>query len=167
MKSCLLPLLALTLAAAEPHRFSTLFMAQDVRDRLSTEEGIAQAIDWCRKTSISKVYVETFRDAYRADRATLLKAKERFAAAGFEVSGCVTTTRTGKPSTGWAPLACYTDKATQDNVRSIFEYTASLFDEIMIDDFWFTDCTCAECERAPRRPLLGGLPLRSLPAPLA
>ena len=148
MKSCLLPLLALSLTAAEPHRFSTLFMAQDVRDRLSTGEGIAQAIDWCRKTGISKVYVETFRNGYRAERATLLKAKESFAAAGLEVSGCVTTTKTGKISTGWNVLACYTDKATQDNVRSIFEYTASLFDEIMIDDFWFTDCTCAECERA-------------------
>ena len=23
-----------------------------------------------------------------------------------------------------------------------------MFDEIMIDDFWFTDCACAECDRA-------------------
>ena len=25
-----------------------------------------------------------------------------------------------------------------------------IFDEIMIDDFWFTDCTCPECDAARR-----------------
>ncbi|MHC4356448.1 MAG: hypothetical protein ACYS0H_27410, partial [Planctomycetota bacterium] len=30
----------------------------------------------------------------------------------------------------------------------IFEYTASLFDRIMIDDFLFTDCQCDECKEA-------------------
>jgi hypothetical protein len=132
------------------HRFSTLLTAQDVRDRLSTKEGIAEAIDWCKKTGVTKVYVETFRSNYQAERKALQQVKERFLAAGFEVSGCVTTTRVGKRTTGWGPLSCYTDKATQEKVKSIFEYTASLFDEIMIDDFWFTDCTCTECEEAQR-----------------
>jgi hypothetical protein len=35
-------------------------------------------------------------------------------------------------------------------VKEIFEFTAGLFDEIMIDDFWFTDCTCPECDAARR-----------------
>jgi len=30
----------------------------------------------------------------------------------------------------------------------MFEDAAGLFDEIMIDDFLFTDCTCAECQTA-------------------
>ncbi len=132
------------------HRFSTLFPAQNVRDHLSTEEGIEAAIDWCKKTAVTKVYVETFRDGYQAERAALRHAKERFLAAGFEVSGCVTTTQVGKRSTGWNIIACYTDKATQEKLQSIFEYTAGLFDEIMIDDFWFTDCACPECDAARR-----------------
>jgi len=132
------------------HQFSTLFTAQDVRDRLSTEEGIRAAMDWCRKTAVTKVYIESFRDGYQAEREALERARERFRAAGFQVSGCVTTTRVGKPTTGWKPLSCYTDKATQDRLQAIFEYTAGLFDEIMIDDFWFTDCTCTECEQARR-----------------
>src|SRR4051812_16443978 len=83
-------------AAAPPkapaHRFSTLFTAQDVRDRLSTDEGIAAAMDWCRKTSVTRVYIETFRSGYQAQRDTLVHAKQRFTAAGFDVAGCVTTT---------------------------------------------------------------------------
>ncbi|MFQ6040722.1 MAG: hypothetical protein ACE5PV_07690 [Candidatus Poribacteria bacterium] len=132
------------------HRFSTLFTAQNVRDHLSSQEGIKAAIDWCRKTAVTKVYIETFRTDYLADRDVLQHAKESFLSAGFEVSGCVTTTRVGKISTGWNLISCYTDPATQEKLQSIFEYTAGLFDEIMIDDFWFTDCTCLECDAARR-----------------
>ena len=131
------------------HRFSTLFTAQDVRDRLTPDAGLAQAVDWCRKTGVTKVYIETFRDGYTAQRPALEKAKRRFLAEGIDVSGCVTPTRVGKSSTGWKnTISCYTDAPTQEKVREIFEYTAGLFDEVMIDDFWFTDCACPDCERA-------------------
>ncbi len=85
----------------------------------------------------------------RPERPTLQHAKERLAAAGLAVSGCVTTTKVGKPSTGWGGLiSCYTDPKAQEKVQGIFEFAASLFDEIMIDDFWFTDCACPKCEAA-------------------
>jgi hypothetical protein len=134
---------------AQTHRFSTLFTSHDVREYLSQPDKLQAAIDWCKKTGVTKVYIEEFRDGYHAERAALEIARDKFRAAGFEVSGCVTTTRVGKPSTGWKEVAsCYTDKATQDKLQAIFEYAASLFDEIMIDDFWFTDCACPECEAA-------------------
>lgn len=131
------------------HRFSTLFTAHDVREHLSSTDGIEKAITWCKQTGATKVYIEEFRDGYRAERETLEKARDKFKAEGFVVSGCVTTTRVGKASTGWKDVACcYTDKPTQDKLQSIFEYAAGLFDEIMIDDFWFTDCACPECDAA-------------------
>jgi hypothetical protein len=137
--------------SAHTHRFSTLFTSHDVRQYLSTEQGLQAAIDWCKQTGITKVYIEEFRDGYQAERTVLQSARDKFRAAGFEVSGCVTTTHVGKPSTGWKEVACcYTDKPTQEKLQAIFEYAASLFDEIMIDDFWFTDCTCPECEAARR-----------------
>jgi hypothetical protein len=136
---------------AQAHRFSTLFCAQDVRDYLSGESGLRNALEWCKRTGVTKVYIEAFRDGYRAERKTLEGAKKRFLAEGFAVSGCVTTTRVGKPSTGWKDVgSCYTDRATQSNLQAVFEYAASLFDEIMIDDFWFEDCACPECDRARR-----------------
>ncbi len=94
------------------------------------------------------MYVESFRDGYQADREALQRARKEFEAAGFRVSGCVTTTQVGKKSSGWGPISCYTDFPTQRRIKEIFEYTAALFDEIMIDDFWFTDCACNECEAA-------------------
>ncbi len=130
------------------HRFSTLITAQQVRDHLGTDDGIDAAIDWCKKTAVAKVYIETFRSDYLAPRETLKRAKQRFLAAGLDVSGCVTTTIVGKKSTGWEIISCYTDPRTQDHLQEIFEYTAALFDEIMIDDFWFTDCQCADCNTA-------------------
>ncbi len=129
-------------------KISTLFTAQNVRDHLSSEQGINDAIDWCKKTGVTHVFIETFRSNYTAERKVLENAKEKFQAEGFEVSGCVTTTIVGKKSTGWDLISCYTDKDTQNKLQEIFEYTASLFDEIMIDDFLFTDCECDECKQA-------------------
>ena len=129
-------------------RISTLFTAQNVRDHLSDEQGMSQAIDWCRKTGVTHVFIETFRSNYTAEREALQRAKSRFEAEGFDVSGCVTTTIVGKRSTGWNLISCYTNGKTQQHLQEIFEYTASIFDQIMIDDFLFTDCQCDECKQA-------------------
>ena len=129
-------------------KISTLFAAQNVRDHLSGEKGINDAIAWCKKTGVTNVFIETYRDNYTAERKVLENAKAKFQAEGFEVSGCVTTTKIGKSSKGWNGISCYTNKETQDQLQKIFEYTASLFDEIMIDDFLFTDCQCDECKQA-------------------
>ncbi len=135
-------------AKRDIHQFSTLICANQVRDMISTDAGIDRAIDWCRKTGVTKVYVEAFRDGYQAKHDALRHARRRFEAAGLDVSGCVTTTEVGKRTTGWNGISCYTDQPTQERLQAIFEYAASLFDEIMIDDFWFTDCQCPQCDAA-------------------
>ncbi len=129
-------------------RISTLFTAQNVRDHLSGEQGMNNAVDWCRKTGVTHVFIETFRSNYAAERETLERAKSRFKAEGFDVSGCVTTTIVGKKSTGWNLISCYTNERTQKHLQEIFEFAASIFDQIMIDDFLFTDCECSECKEA-------------------
>ena len=130
------------------HRFSTIVEAQGVRDRLATDDQINDAVDWCHRHAVTKIYLDTFRDGYLADADTLRHARDRFSGAGLEVSGCVTPTKVGKTSTGWEIITCFTDLATQDRLSEIFEFTAKLFDEIMIDDFLFTDCQCAACDAA-------------------
>ena len=142
------PLWTLAKKEVGMHRFSTLITAQNVKDLLSSEDGLNQAVEWCKRTGITQIYLETFRDNYHADAGTIQRARERFLKEGFRVSGCVTTTRVGKPSTGWkGSISCYTDLDTQAKLKAIFEEAAQ-FDEIMIDDFWFTDCTCPACEAA-------------------
>lgn len=130
-------------------RFSTLFTAQNVRQYLPREEGLENAVRWCKETAVTKVFIESFRDGYRAERKALENARDRFRKEGIEASGCITTTRVGKQSLkGWNLISCYTDIPTQEKLQSEFEYAASMFDEIMIDDFLFTDCQCEECEKA-------------------
>ncbi len=141
--------------SADTHRFSTLFTAQCVESYLSSEADIAESIRWCKESGITKVYLEEYRDGYQAERQTLVQARDSFKAAGFLVSGCVTTTRLGKPSDHWSShISCYTDAGTQEHLQAVFEYAAGLFDEIMIDDFWFTDCTCTNCDAARRARLV-------------
>ena len=129
-------------------KISTLITSQQVRDYLGGEKGTVDAIEWCKKTGVTHVFIESFRDGYTAERGTLEKARNRFVKEGFEVSGCVTPTKVGKQSTGWNLISCYTDVKAQERMQEIFEYAASIFDEIMIDDFLFTDCACEECKKA-------------------
>lgn len=125
---------------------STLFTAQDVRNHLSTPEGLDNAVKWCKETGLTRVFIETFRGGYYAEKEVLVNARNRFRGEGFDVSGCVTTVNVGKNGVGgWGATACYTNNNTLVELQKIFEYSASIFDLIMIDDFLFTECTCEDC----------------------
>lgn len=138
---------ALARGQADTLVFSTLFTATEVRDWLADTAGIRQAMDWCRRTAVTRVYLETFRSGYTVDRQLISHAKQRFEEAGFRVSGCVTTTSLGRKSVkGW--LNCMTDPAARAKLEEVFHDTAALFDEIMIDDFFCIDCQCDECTKA-------------------
>ena len=57
-------------------KIATLFTAQNVRDHLGTEEGVSKAIDWCKKTGVTHVFIETFRSRYTAERRTLAQVRQ-------------------------------------------------------------------------------------------
>jgi hypothetical protein len=133
------------------HRFSTPIPANEVRDKVSSEQGIDAAIDFCKRTGITKIYLEEYRDRYEAKRQMIEHARDRFRAEGLEVSGYVTTTLIGKSSKGWTGISCYTNQGTQEQVQAIFEYAASMFDEVMIDDF-LSPIACAMNAKQPSRP---------------
>src|SRR3974390_394226 len=82
----------LATASAAVHRFSTLFTAQDVLHCLSTDADIDAAVNWCKTNGITRVFLEEFRDGYRADGQSLQRARDRFRSAAIAVSGCATTT---------------------------------------------------------------------------
>ncbi len=130
------------------HRFSTSVKAQEIKAIFRDDEALDKAVAWCRRHGMTRVYLETFRFGYLVERPLLKKVRDRFREGGVETCGLVTPTMIGRPSTGWHVVCCYSDVATQQRVKDIFEYTASLFDTILIDDFWFTDCTCDVCTKA-------------------
>ena len=135
-------------ANQDVHRYSTIFIASVVRDQLGNEDGLEKAVDFCKQTGITRVFIETFRDGYTAERKTLEHARDRFRDAGIEVSGCVTPTGMGTKSTGWDAVSNYEAQDTRDELKRIFAYAASMFDEIMIDDFLFTDDESEQSKQA-------------------
>ncbi len=129
---------------------SVWFTARNVRDSLSTPAGLDSAVTWCKRYGVTKVYLEAFGRGLYAERKTLADAKARLLKEGFEVQGGVTTSQFGKDGVGngWKGAQCYTDKGTQEELQRIFEFAASLFDEIIIDDWYFTTCQCEACAAA-------------------
>ncbi|MGC9329882.1 MAG: hypothetical protein ACP5I1_19765, partial [Candidatus Hinthialibacter sp.] len=43
---------------------------------------------------------------------------------------------------------CFSDPKSLETLKRVFSHAASLFDEIMIDDFFATGCECDDCKKA-------------------
>ncbi len=92
-----------------------------------------------------KVYLETFRGNETIDWDKMYKIKAFFEEKGVKTSGGITTTAKG--STEFRSL-CYHDDIHKNGLKEIVTETAKLFDEIILDDFYFTNCRCKACIEA-------------------
>ncbi len=95
-----------------------------------------------RYVKVNKVYLETHRDAVIAPEAMMKQAKQFFAERGVKTSGGITYTVNERNR---FQTYCYTDPEDRQKVKEIAEYTASLFDAFILDDFFFTNCKCPQC----------------------
>jgi len=95
-----------------------------------------------RYVRVNKVYLETHRDTIIAPEATLAQAKQFFAARGVETSGGITLTVNERNR---FQTYCYSDPEHRQKVKHLAEYTAGHFDELILDDFFFTNCKCPLC----------------------
>ena len=71
---------------------------------------------------------------------------------GIEVSGGITTVtpdlnETDKKRQRLFNTFCYCNEPMRARLKEVSEYTASQFDEFIIDDFFFTQCQCEDCIR--------------------
>jgi hypothetical protein len=94
---------------------------------------------------VDKIYLETHRDMIIVDPQTLEDAKRYFESKGLEVAGGITYTI---DESNFFKTYCYTKPADRQKVKEIIEYTASHFNEVILDDFFFTSCKCSECVKA-------------------
>lgn len=94
---------------------------------------------------IEKVYLETHRNLDIIEKDKVLKIKKFFEDRGVKVSGGITYVVSERNR---YESFCYTKASDRKKVREIAEYTAGLFDEIILDDFFFTNCKCEECIKA-------------------
>ena len=98
---------------------------------------------------LDKVYLETHRDSRTVDKEQLLMIKNFLESKGVTVSGGITTTLRDEdgdePKRRIFNNICYTDPKMRAKVKEMSEYAASIFDEVILDDFYFTGCTCNNC----------------------
>jgi hypothetical protein len=99
---------------------------------------------------LDKVYLETHRGECDVDKEKLLMIKGFLESKGVKVSGGITTTipdfKGAEPGKSRLfETFCYTDPAMRNRLKEIVEFTAGIFDELILDDFYFTNCTCERC----------------------
>lgn len=129
------------------HIFSMTCKVDAVKGALATAEDRAEACRWMQGLGISKLYFETYRHGHFVRDSGLLQAiRDDFRARGFEVCGCITPTSMSRRVVGWKITTCFTDPVAHALLAETARFTAALFDEIIIDDFFFSSCTCPDCE---------------------
>ncbi len=117
-----------------------------------TEEELRKEADWLQTyVGIEKVYLETFRGSF-ARKEQILMIKKVLQEYGIEVSGGITTVtpdlcESDKNRHRLFETFCYCNEPMRNLLKQVSEYTASLFDEFIIDDFYFTQCMCEDCRR--------------------
>ena len=119
-----------------------------------TKEKLSSDLAFLEKyIGLDKVYLESHRTDVDVSEEQLLMIKEFLESKGVEVSGGITTTIDDFEGTepGKQRLFqtfCYTDPAMRKRLKEISEFAAKLFDEIILDDFYFTNCSCERCIQA-------------------
>ena len=102
---------------------------------------------------LDNVYLEPFRDGTFASEEQVRMCKEVFEQNGIHVSGGITTAMPdpegAEPKQRMFGTLCYNDEAMIRQLEAVAEMNGRLFDQWIIDDFYFTNCTCDRC-RAER-----------------
>ena len=115
-------------------------------------EKLKKDIAWFgRYLKLDKVYLEAFRGGDFATEEQVRMVKETFEEAGIKVEGGITTaipTPEGdKPKQRLFDTFCYNDPKMLKTLKDAVELTARVFDKFMIDDFFFSNCTCEACRK--------------------
>jgi len=109
---------------------------------------IQSHIDFYRQyIHLDKVYIENHRGKVDIPVQRLREVKALFEKNGIETSGGITSTQNvnGVRKPSYFDTFCYTDPEHRKEYKRIVSELASVFDEIILDDFFFTACRCEMC----------------------
>ena len=137
--------LATPLSAYDNFKVAVYCRAQEVAQMADPAWLEQRWAEISRQVHVDKVYIETHRDELLVDERTLEAAKQFFREHGVQVAGGITFT-VSEPDR--FQTFCYSDPAQRARVRQIAEYTARHFDEIILDDFFFTSSKNLESVQA-------------------
>lgn len=112
-------------------------------ERMAASPTLASDFSFIEKhIKIDKVYLETYRGRHWVDRDKVLRVKGFFEQRGLSVSGGITPDVVGNWE--FKPF-CYTNSDHREELEKVVAFTAALFDEVIFDDFYFTNCRCESC----------------------
>jgi hypothetical protein len=95
-----------------------------------------------KQVRVDKVYLETTRNAQLATESEVTTMKKFFGDRGIKTSAGLGLTA-NEPN-GFQSY-CYSTPADREKVKAMTEFTARHFDEIILDDFFFSNCKCDRC----------------------
>jgi hypothetical protein len=130
-------------------KLTTYFVAQATA-RISEEE-LEKQLDFMEKhLRLDKVYLEPWRGLLASEEQVEM-IKGAFEKRGIEVAGGLTTvipTPEGdEPKARLFDTFCYNDEKMLKKLTEVSEFIGKHFDEFIIDDFFFTNCTCDACRK--------------------
>ncbi|MGE5570215.1 MAG: hypothetical protein ACM3S5_14360 [Rhodospirillales bacterium] len=114
--------------------YARVYETQNMKDPAWLESRWAAV---SKHMKVDKIYLETHRDTVVVDQATLDQAKRFFRDKGLKVAGGITITISERNQ---FETYCYSNPEHRRMLREVVEFTARNFDEIILDDFFFTDC---------------------------
>lgn len=101
-----------------------------------------------KNITVGKVYLETYRGGTLISYEQMVKVKDFFVKKGIEVSGGITTDDVSDPKEGGFSPQCYSSEIVTERMKKVVALTSELFDEFILDDFFFTNCRCDKCIEA-------------------
>lgn len=96
-----------------------------------------------KNMKIGRVYLECYRTETWATKEQLLKVKKYFEDKGIATSGGITTCDNSE-GMGYVSL-CYSSEKGLGIIEKAVRLNAEVFDELIFDDFYFTNCRCEKC----------------------
>lgn len=101
-----------------------------------------------RHMRLDKIYLEAYRDIFVTEEQYLL-CKEVLESHGIEAAGGITTTFPATEDEHHKQRLfntfCYNDEKMVGRLKEVSTFLGKHCDEFIIDDFYFTNCTCEAC----------------------
>ncbi len=123
------------LHAYENFKVSVYCRAYEVKEMADPDYLEARWKELSSQMHVDKIYLETHRDLLIVDSSTLEAAKAFFAARGVRTAGGITYTI---DESNRFETFSYANPEHRKKVQEIIEHTARHFDEVILDDFFFT-----------------------------
>ncbi len=130
-------------------KLATYFVAGGVQH--ATREQLEKDLAFFeRHMRLDKVYLEPYRDFF-ADEGQFSMCREILEKHGIEVAGGITTTFPDREDKERRQRMfntfCYNDEDMLARLKMVSAFLGKHFDEFIIDDFYFTNCTCEKCRK--------------------